>query len=478
MIYIKDTRNFQKIEKDFVKKQGLPFEKALSEKELRRAIEKQGLKFRNRIFTPVITIWAFLSQILEKGSCREATKRIQSFWVSKDPQAKKLSKNSGYCEARKRLPEKLLKTLVTDVGCKISNLAKAEHLWCGRRVKVIDGTGLTVDDTEKNRTKYDQGPNQKPGCGFPMVKVTAMFCLATGAVLRATISHFNTSEYRLFPKLYQHLSPSDVVLGDRGCFSYVQLCKVLAKTSDFVFRFPTGKKIKLCNEMRVHKNDHLVTWVKPRRYGGCILNKIEYALLPSSLTLRMVTFRVDVPGYRTEHITIMTSLLDFKMYSQQQIASLFMRRWQVEINIRHLKTMMEMEHISSKTPDMVRKQFWAYLLAYNLIRRIMLETGLLHNVDPLRVSFKGTIDSIRAYASDMSHASSEQSLKALFDMFYWDLATDLIPLRPFRVHPRALKRRKKDFPCLTEARSLYQSRVFWKSTGALCASYLLMFGLI
>ena len=445
------TAKFKEIEKQFIKDQGLPFMKALPEEETRELIEQQKINYRERTLTPIITLWAFLSQVLAKSSCRKATENIIAFFASIGEYVS-LS-DSAYCQARARLSEKLLIKLRRKVAYELQSDLKQQHLWKNREVKVVDGSSFTMADTEKNQEAYPQWM-QKEGCGFPIARFVVMFCLSTGTVLESCIDPMSVSERRMLQEIYKHVVPQDIILGDRGCCSYAEIATLLERGVDTVFRVNATKKVDFRQGTHIETYDHIDTWVRPNHKVRWMTSE-EYRQLPDDLSLREVRYLIHTPGFRSKKVTLITTLLDANIYTKSDLASLYFRRWETEVNLRHLKTTMKMNFIDSKTPKMVRNQVQVHLLAYNLIRRLMFDSGNLHQVDHLRLSFKGTIDTLASYLPRLSIADEHFTL--LYFCFFWSIAQKIVPLRPNRYEPRLIKRRKNPaYSYMTKPRHEYK----------------------
>ena len=263
---------------------------------------------------------------------------------------------------------------------------------------------------------------------------------------------------RLFQKIYQHILERDIILGDRGCCSYAEMATLLLdRHVDSVFRCNATKKVDFRRGRWLGYYDHIDTWKKPN-HKVVWMTQEEYNQLPNTLQVREIRYSIDTPGFRTRKVTVITTLLDVDLYSKEDLADLYRQRWDAEVNIRHLKSTMNMEFINSKTPSMVRKQVWVHLLAYNLIRRLMFKVGELHNIKPLRISFKGTIDIVIVYIPKLVVASTHFDL--LYARFLWAIAERRIPYRPNRYEPRRIKRRKNPaFSLLSAPRSHYRQKV-------------------
>ena len=451
-----NSQNFKEIEEEFVKDQGLPFREALSEEEIREVIEEQNIEYRNRTLTPIITLWAFLSQVLCNGSCKKSVDTIVAFFASIGEFI--LLTDSAYCQARDRLTEGLLKALTRKVSHTQLESLPPEELWQGRRVKIIDGSSATMPDTEKNQEEYPQSSRQREGCGFPLARIVVLFCLATGMVLEMCIAPMSVSERRLFQKIYQNLTSGDVVLGDRGCCSYAEIALLMGQDIDSVFRMHASRKVDFRRGTWIGRYDHIVTWYKPNCKPAWMTVE-EFENLPETIVVREIRYSIEIPGFRSQEVTVVTTLLDPTLYPKEALADLYRRRWAAELYLRDLKTTMKMNFIDSKTPEMVRKQVWVHLLAYNLIRRLMWQAGERHNIPPLRISFKGTIDVVAAYLPKLVAATPER-FELVYTRFLWAIAERRVPYRPNRYEPRRLKRRRNPaYPLMHAARSEYRRRI-------------------
>jgi len=286
-------------------------------------------------------------------------------------------------------------------------------------------------------------------------------------VLDAVISPLSVGEVNLFRQLYVHLQASDVALGDRIFGTFADICLLFARGVDSAFRVHSARKTDFRRGKRLARWDHIVEWVKPKQCPPGLKRKL-FDQLPPRFLLREVRFHIPIRGFRTEVVTLVTTLLDSKQYTRMDLAELYRRRWQAEIDLKHLKTTMQMEHLPSKTPEMVRKDFYVHLLAYNLIRTVQLQASRQHTVDPLALSFQATIQHLTSFTCLLAHATDEQRAYEYEQLIYL-VSTEKLPFRPNRVEPRAVKRRPKAYPRLTKPRKqvrrkLMNDRYFVRAT--------------
>jgi hypothetical protein len=427
---------------------GLPFRDVLTETMIQQTLEDEEVSYRNRLYTPMITLWTWLCQVIDKDkSCKNAVSRITSY-LAASGETPPSTDTGAYCKARKRLKERLLLRLLRYTGKHLHE--QDQELWCGRRVSLVDGSTVTMADTEENQSEYPQPESQAQGCGFPMANIVALFCLKTGALIEAAIGALTTHEINLFRSLYDCLQPGDVILGDRLYGTYADICLLKARGIDSVFRIHWRRKTDFRRGKILGCCDHIVEWTKPLRCSQGLAS-VLYAQLPESIMLREVRFRVEVKGFRPQHITLTTTLLDAELYTKEALAELYSHRWDVEIDLRHLKTTMKMEHLPCKTPQMVRKEFYVHLLAYNLIRTIMFQASVKYGDTPLGISFQATIQHQHNFSYALVYADAEV-VDRLYETLLYLVSKERLLIRPGRVEPRLKKRRPKDYKYLQKPR--------------------------
>lgn len=411
----------------------------------------KGLNSRQRTYPLPLTFWAFLSQVLSPGSsCREVVRKVQAWYAPQDQTPD--SGTSAYCQARRRLPLAGLVELHQTLVAKLSARITTPELWLGRRVKVVDGTGLSMPDTGANQKAWPQPNTQKPGCGFPVVKLAACFCLASGALLDWVEGTLKEHDCRLLQKLLPAFKKGDVVLADRGFSSFPGLATLLARGVDAVMRVHHFRKLDWRTGKRLGRRDRLVTW-KKNQFQGQLWSRAQWAQLPAELTVRLVEVIVAVPGFRTQKLALVTTLLDAQAYSAEALGQLYFRRWAVELFFRDIKITLGLDVLRCRTPAMVRKEIVMHALAYNLIRALMQDIAHNYQVSAQRLSFKGTVDALRQWRELFENAKRQaRTTCKLRRLFYQSIAEDLLPDRPDRSEPRAVKRRPKNFRLLTKPR--------------------------
>lgn len=428
----------------------------LSEDRILEAFGTARSLWQGWIYTPAVTIWVFLAQCLsEDHSCREAVAQLIAWRLSRG--LRRCSADTGaYCTARDGVPEEACSRLMRQTGRGGDQASPANWRWLGRRVLDVDGSTITMPDTEANQAAYPQMSNQQRGCGFPIARIVVVFSLAVGTVLDAAIGKYQgkqTGENSLFRTLHDVLEERDVVLADRYFSGWFDLALLKARGVDIVVRKHQLRPTDFRTGKRLGRDDHLVCWNKPARPAW--MSTEQYAALPDTLTVREVRVRVQQKGFRTKELIVVTTLLDPDTYPAAEIAQLYRRRWQAELNLRSLKIVMQMDHLRCKTPHRIRNEFFMHLVAYNLIRQLMAIAACKAGVEPWTVSFKGTLQTFNKL---LPLLSTNVSTKDWCETVLYAIATHEVGNRPDRFEPRVRKRRPKKYKLLHEPRQNYKRR--------------------
>jgi hypothetical protein len=446
------------LKQKFQESLGLPFAEVLTKDVIEQVLAGQGTQVRQTLYTPEVTLWAWLSQVLDPDkSLRNTVSRILA-WVSHAKLAPPSSDTGAYCKARGRLPVALIEEVFIHSVMALESQIPPEGLWCGRRVKAYDGTTVTMLDTEANQQEFPQHSNQKEGCGQPLAKLVVWFCVTTGAVLHVAIAAFTTSEWELSRGLYDTLELEDVALGDSAYGTYVDLAMVQQSGADGVFRKHHARDYDFRRGKRLGKQDHLVLWQRPEKCPASLPQEV-FESLPQTLKVREVHFSITEPGFRSQQVIVVTTLLDPKRYSKSALAALYGLRWSAaEVNLRHLKTTLKMEMIFAKTPEMVIKEIWMHLLAYNLLRLLMCQSALAVGIELSRISLQGTRQLFNQFCGTLAHTTRTEG-RRLYQILLQMIRHSQVPLRPHRVEPRVTIRRPKNFPRMQQPRSVLKARL-------------------
>lgn len=415
---------------------------------------EKGLNSRRRSLPAQVTFWAFVWQVLSPGSsCRETVRKVEAWWRWGQRRARGGLSPSAYCQARARLDTQTLKLIHDSLAWSLErNTLGTEHWLKGRVVKIVDGTMCSMPDTAANQQRWPQSSWQKPGLGFPLLKLVGLFSLGSGALLEHATGDLHVHESQLFRQLWEKLEKRDVLLADRGFCSYAAIASLSSRGVDSVMRLHAMRKADFRSGKALGKGERQATWTKPKQ-RPLAWSVEEFAALPKQLVLRMIKVEVAAAGFRTRRVILVTTLLDGELYPAEQVRALYAQRWSVELHFHQLKTILHLDILRCQSPELIIKELQLHLIVYNLIRALMQKAAHCHDVSLSRISFKGTLDTVRQW-SEVIHASSGQPRKQsllIRDMLRL-IALDTLPLRPGRSEPRAKKRRPKNFHLLTRPR--------------------------
>lgn len=414
---------------------------------------KKGVNSRVRSLPPEVTFWAFVSQALSpKSSCREVVRKIEAWQRWQTLHFARGVTPSAYCQARARLDLDTLLMIRRHLGLRMDRNVLQEERWLkGRAVKIVDGTSFSMPDTPENQKLWPQPSSQKPGCGFPIMKMVGLFSLSTGALLEDATGNQHVHETRLFEQMWERLEKGDVILEDRGFCSYAAMSSLLEKGVDTVARLHQRRKEDPSTGRTLGAGDQLVSWVKPQRADGW--SKEAWDALPDTLSVRLVRIIIETPGFRTRTVTLATTLIDPVAYPAQELRALYGQRWNVELHFAQIKTILGIDILRCQSPEMIRKELQIHLIAYNLVRALMQRSAHTHHVALRRISFKGSLDAVRHWAQVIrASAGKPRKQSRLVATLLEVIAGDPVPERPDRSEPRAKKRRPKNFQLLTKPR--------------------------
>jgi Transposase DDE domain len=453
--------NLEAVRARFARNTGLPFADVLTEASIFDVLRGHGVTYRDRVFSPVTTIWGFLSQVLsEDHSCRDAVSRIIAHRAAQGIGV--CSPNTAsYCNARSRLHTSVLRTLAKRTALQLQASAAEEWKWYGRDVYVGDGSHVSMPDTPENQAAYPQPPTQQPGLGFPLARLVVLLSLATGACHDLAIAAYKgkgTGETTLLRAMYGALKAGDVLLVDALFDNYFLICELRDRGIDIVARAQSPRVGTQVEESR--PDGDILLWQRPNKPRG--MTGEQYRRYPKTLRMRQVAIDARDKNNRAEQFHVITTILDAEI-GGKQIGDLYERRWEGEVDIRSIKATMQMDILRCKTPEMVRKEIWAHLLAYNLLRTAMAVAASENGIEPRKVSFKGAKQALTAFAPKIEAARPE-GRAALIDAMLTVMAYHRVGDRPGRWEPRARKRRPKPGARLTQPRAvakLEQNRSKW-----------------
>ena len=421
----------------------LPFHEILDAAMVNRALLAEGVTFHQRIYTPLVTTCLFLSQVIDPDhSCRAAVARL-IVWLAVNRREPCAPDTASYCEARQRLPEAVIVRLVRETARRTDARARHTWTWKGRGVTLVDGTTVSMPDSPANQREYPQPGAQGVGLGFPLARLVALISLATGVVRDLALGPYQgkeTGETALSGTLWGGLDPGEIVLGDRVFGSYFGIAGLSGRGVDGLFRMHQRRKFDFGRGRRLGVLDHVVSWSRPARPDW--MDQATYAQVPEDLTVRELRVTVDQPGFRVNELALVTTLLEAETYSKQEIAELYLQRWDIELDFRSIKDVLGMDVLRCLTPEMVRKEIGMHLLAYNLIRGVMVEAAEAHDKVPRRLSFKGALQTMAAF-QDVLRWAAPIHRAALVGQMLKAISSHEVGDRFGRVEPRANKRRPK-----------------------------------
>jgi hypothetical protein len=444
------------LRRQFLQGDGLPFTDVLTEEVIEQALSSVT-GWLDRIFSPLVTLWVFLGQVLSADhSCRSAVARLIAHRLARGRRPCS-ARTGAYCQARQRLPESFFADVACSVGRRLDDQAEQRWLWQGRRVYLFDGTTVTMPDTAENQAAYPQVYNQKPGLGFPIARLGALISLACGAVVNLGFCQYagkGQGEVSLLRRLWDVLRKGDVLLGDRLLGNWATLVFLQQRGVELVSRLNTyHRRVDFRRGRRLGPDDHVVRWDKPTSIRS--LDRDAYYALPEFITVREARIRVRQPGFRTREIVVVTTLLDPEQTTKEDLATLYRARWHNELDLRSLKAVMQMRELRCKTPELVRKEVWAHVLAYNLIRTVMAQAAARHGVLPRTISFKGALQTLEAFQPLLEWGAgwgAASRLRLCLDLLD-AIATHRVGDRPDRYEPRVKKRRRNHYDWLTKPRA-------------------------
>lgn len=421
----------------------------LTSPEMLSKVEQLQPEYRERKYPPTETLSMFLSQAMSADRSCQNIVNIKALQGSICGLNKVSTQTGSYCKARKRLPLTMVSELTRHTSQLIGEQLPTAWRWQGRKVKLVDGTTITMPDTPENQAVYPQQGGQKPGLGFPICRVVSVVCLASGSIVDSAIGPYKgkgADEHTLLRSMLDSLTTDDILVGDAYYSSYFLWAELMARGVDAVFEQSGGRKRTM--DFRKGKSlgryDHIVTYPKPRKKPDWMAEE-DYLRYPEELSIREI---------KIGHKILATTLLSAGQTTKQSLKNLYKDRWNIELDFRNIKTTMGMEVFSCKTPEMVRKEMWAYLLAYNLIRLVMVQSAILADILPRQLSFKHSLQIWLAY-NQMAVHDEHENLKVVCLL----IVENTVGHRPGRIEPREVKKRPKEYKLLTIPRGEQKNRL-------------------
>lgn len=458
------SSSFRKVVAAFLASEPLPFARILSAERVQRLFAKHGGLFgQHGVYATAMMVWSFLGQVLRDGkdaSCQAAVARVVSYCEHKQI-APPTADTGDYCRARAKLSEAALHDLGGEVAAETEAAADADWLWKGKHAKLIDGFTFTMPDTAENQAEYPQQKSQKPGVGLPIARAVAILSLATACVMDAALGPYagkQTGESALLRELSGRLAADDIAVADRYHCSFMMIALLLAQGTHVCARKHQRRHSDFRRGQRLGKYDHLIIWTRPARPEW--MDEATYRKIPETLELREIRYSVIEPGRRTRSLDIITTLTDAEEYTREEIAQLYGFRWNVELDIRSIKSNLNLAHVRCKSPEMVRREFWATLLGYNLIRTTAACAALLHGKKPRQIGFTATCQYVLASWMSLSCGLMPAAQLVLHcQTMLRHIAACEVANRPGRLEPRVLKRRKHGYKLMQKPRETLRAEL-------------------
>jgi len=506
------STSFQAVLAPFLQDEGLPFADVLTAHDVQEAFDDEGCSFGHgarAVFTPALVLWAFLSQVLSTDkSCRAAVLRILVLLVSLE-RGPCSTDTGAYCRARAKLPVAVLRRLALQVGHRLEEAVPSQWLWKNHHVFLVDGATVSLPDTPENQQAYPQPPTQKPGLGFPMIRMVVLLSLATAGLQSLAFGPSQgkeTGEPALLRTLLEQIPHGSILLADRYYCSYFLIALLQAYGVEVVFRLHQGRPVDFRRGRRLGPDESIV-FEKPVGDDEDILVDVEipknirmtngekplcffvngvqdlcrpmtwtgevykpakrrlwavlYAIMPATLAVREVRTRVCQRGCRVEELVVTTTLVNPDQYSKDELTDLYHERWHVELDIRSIKQSLGMETLRCLSPFMVEKELWAYWLGYNLVRKVAAQAAIACGRHPRGISFTATRQAVVEGWKPMTLGSPRQRF-ILGRALLVALGKEEVGDRPGRCEPRAVKRRPKPYPRLMKPRQQARAELLGK----------------
>lgn len=433
---------------------GIPFQNILSVNDVKDEIEKIEYRSRYNLYPPEITLWLLLSQTLGNETQDKAVSRLIAHNAVMN-NAIPSSNTSAYSQARSKLPENLSSNLARNTATQMEESGEMNKFtFLGHSIKFMDGTTVSMPDTIENQSQYPQPDTQKAGIGFPLARLVTITLFSSGMVLDLAIGPYagkGTGEHSLLRQLLYNFKKDDLVIADAYYASFFLIAHLIMHGIHFIFPKLTSRLHDFRTGIRLGKKDHIIAWKKPKKPEW--MDQKTYNSFPDNITLRECEIIKSVKGHRTQKMIIVTNFLNAKTASKEMISNLYSLRWMIELDIRIIKQTLNMDILRGKTPEMVRKEIWSCILAYNLIRKIMAQSAILHDKNPRDLSFIHALNLVTSFLEKMIFSEKNTVYKILLKK----ISEIEVNKRPNRYEPRVIKRRRQSsFPLMQKSRCKYK----------------------
>ena len=436
----------------------LPFGNVLSADRVREMFAESGVLFgdgENDLWNTGLTLWSFIGQVLQDGkqrSCNAAVTHATRYMVEHGLEPP--SPDSGqYCRARHKLTAEVIRNLVREIAENMS-LANPNHwLWQGKNVKLVDGFTFTMPDTPENQKEFPQLKSQAPGVGFPIARACVVLSLADACIDNVAIGPYagkETGETALLRKVLNSFKPGDVMLADRYFCSFFMLAILKSHGIDVCMRLHQLRQVDYSKVKWLGNNDYIDTWYRPQRAKW--MSQELYDSLPEQMEIRIVSFNATTDN-QTEPLTVVSTLVDHKTYRATDIGKLYGYRWYAELDVFSIKQSLNLDHLRCKSPEMIRRELWTTLLAYNMVRLVCAQAAFIHEKFPRQMSFTIACNTL---LSQWLMPPDDSIRQTLGKYTLYQIASNEVGNRPGRIEPRVVKRRLKKYTLMTKPRDQYK----------------------
>ena len=436
----------------------MPFGNVLSADCIREMFAGSNVLFgygEDDLWNTGLTLWSFIGQVLQDGkqcSCSAAVTNATRYMIEHGMPSP--SPDSGeYCRARHKLNAEVLRRLVRDIAERMSLSIPGHWLWLGKNVKLVDGFTFTMPDTVDNQKEFPQSKTQEPGVGFPIARACAVLSLSNACIHNVAMGPYagkETGETALLRKVLNSFEPGDVMLADRYFCSFFMLAILKSRGIDVCMRLHQLRTVDYSKVKWLGDNDYIDTWHRPQRAKW--MSQKLYDTIPEQMDIRIVSFNTAKDN-QTEPLTVVTTLVDHEAYQTREIGNLYGYRWYAELDIFSIKQMLNLDHLRCKSPDMIRREFWTTLLAYNMVRLVCAQAAFVHDKLARQMSF--TI-ACNTFLSQWLMPPDESIRQTLGEHNLFQIACNEVGNRPGRIEPRVVKRRPKKFTLMTKPRNQYK----------------------
>lgn len=431
---------------------GLPFQSSLSQQEIINATTEIDYRTRYNFYPPEMVVWLFLSQKLENGTMDSTVSKLIALLASQGKETPS-SNTAAYSQALSKLPEALLSKLARNSAKNLEKEIPDAWIFQNRPLKLMDGTTVSMPDTDENQATYPQPDSQKEGVGFPIARMVTVSSFASGVILDLALGAYSgklTGEHALLRQLLHNFEKGDIAIADSYYASFFLIAHFMMTDVDFIFPIHAARNYDFRTGDRLGKKDHIVEWAKPVKPEW--MTQKEYDNFPEKISVRELEIVKKRKGYCDEKMVLVTSFLDNKIVAKDILNVLYSYRWFVELDLRSIKQTMNMGILKGKTPEMVRKEIWCCVLAYNLIRKTMAQAAIIHNKTPRELSFTHAMNLIKAFREKIIFSETNEFA---YSVLLKRIVQIKVGNRPNRREPRVVKRRPKAFPRMQKPRHKY-----------------------